>query len=351
MTESMQSPCEQARAGASARACHMLRHGLRSAVLAACLGAGLAATPLAGASQAARSPAPPQAQSLAEMPQVRADLLELVGYARGSYTMPQALVMTQVLQALHSDTARRRTPLDDGRYLLSSLDETTQGRDRAALLYNAQGRLVAAGLINGQCHLGDEGLLDCHAEDEAWLSVFVPVTRAPARDGVIVSTFERWAAQPPQLADAPLPQRIAHVELVPVEAGAQTWGAAQLPAGFPLAFVALAPGHVALETAAGGGVYTFPPALEGVALVNDWDEQEGRPPRAFEIAWRSYAPYEEVRTQSMSRAGGARLQRGAHGAVLSGERDGYSYMLQLDDEGEAGVLITLALWRGTLPHP
>ena len=347
MTESMQHPCEPARADMSARTGGTLRRCLRGALLAACLGASLAAMPAAGAP----SQGPSQARSLAEEPRVRAGLLELLGYARGSYTMPQALVMTQVLQALHSGTARRRTALDDGRYLLSSLDETTQGRDRAALLYDAQDQLVAVGLVNGQCHLGDEGLLDCQAEDDAWLSVFVPVTRAPARDGAIQAVFERWAAQPPQLADAPLQQRIAHVERVPVEAGAQTWGAAQLPAGFPLAFVALAPGHVALETAAGGGVYTFPAALEGLALVNDWDEQEGRPPRAFEIAWRSYAPYDEVRAQSLSRAGGARLQRGAHGAVLSGERDGYSYMLQLDDEGEAGVLVTLALWRGTLPHP
>ncbi|WP_141243363.1 hypothetical protein [Bordetella genomosp. 1] len=298
--------------------------------------------------------AQPQPRGLGEEPQVRAGLLDLLGYARGSYTMPQALVLTQVLQAVHSEADRKRIALEGGAYLLASLDETTLGRDRAALLFDAQDRLQGVGLVNGQCHLGEEGLLDCRAEDHAWLSVFVPARAPRDRDAGIVAALGRWAAQAPTSArtgEAPAAQRISNVEVVPVDGAAQTWGTAQLPPGFPLAFVALAPGHVALETAAGRGAYTFPPALAGLPLVNDWDEQEGRPMREFELSWRSYTPYAAVYAQSLSRAGGARLQRGFHAAVMSGERDGYSYMLKLEDEGVAGVLITLALWRGTLPQP
>ena len=127
-------------------------------------------------------PSPPL--SLNEHPEIRADVFRLLGYARGSYTQDDTLVALQVLDSMQSLDDITRTMLPDGRSVLASIDATSQGAQRAAMLFDPQRKLLALGLVNGHCDPA------CLPSTHAVLTVFVPPgaedeTAAPLPDASI----------------------------------------------------------------------------------------------------------------------------------------------------------------------
>lgn len=133
---------------------------------------------------AATVPVPAPPLRLSAHPQIRADIFKLLGYARGSYTQGDTLTARQVLNSMHSPDHITRTMLPDGRSVLASIDATSQGAQRAAMLFDPQRKLLALGLVNGHCDPA------CLPSTHAVLTVFVPPgaedeTAAPLPDADI----------------------------------------------------------------------------------------------------------------------------------------------------------------------
>ena len=290
---------------------------------------------------------------LSEEPQVRAALFEFFGYARGSYTDDDALLLEQALEAVSERRDATRNVLPDGRVLLASMNDRKQGRERGAMLLDKRGAIIAFGLVNGPCHLHGQPLAKvCKPDPQAVLTVF-------HRKGMLVgeaAPLLAWARQlPPMLALIAADdeaggdgQKIATVEYVLAQPALPGWNRAQLPSGFPSALLPLLLDKSTVLTSAGAGVFTFPLSLKGKKQNNVLDEAEGRPPRDLEVALRSYASFDSVVELYRKTIKGARLQRNERTAYLHGDLGQGSYRVYIRNTGFDGVMIDVALWQKKL---
>ncbi|MGK5026452.1 hypothetical protein [Janthinobacterium sp. RB2R34] len=290
---------------------------------------------------------------LSEEPQVRAALFEFFGYARGSYTDDDALLLEQAVEAISERRDATRTVLPDGRQLLASMNDRKQGRERGAMLLDRRGALIAFGLVNGHCRLQGQPLAKvCKPDPQAVLTVF-------HRKGMLVdeaAPLLAWARQlPPMLALIAADdeaggdgQKIATVEYVLAQPMLPGWNRSQLPSGFPSALLPLLPDKSTVLTSAGGGVFSYPLLLKGKKQNNVLDEAEGRPPRDLEVALRSYDSFDSVVEQYRKTIKGARLQRNERTAYLHGDLGQGSYRVYIRNTGYDGVMIDVALWQKKL---
>lgn len=290
---------------------------------------------------------------LSDEPQVRAALFDFFGYARGSYTDDDALLLEQALEAISERRDATRTVLPDGRVLLASMNDRKQGRERGAMLLDKRGAIVAFGLVNGHCRLQGQPLSKvCKPDPQAVLTVF-------HRKGMLVdeaAPLLAWARQlPPMLALIAADdeaggdgQRIATVEYVLAQPALPGWNRAQLPSGFPSTLLPLLLAKSTVLTSAGAGVFAFPLALKGKKQNNVLDEAEGRPPRDVEVALRSYASFDSVVEQYRKTIKGARVQRNERTAYLHGDLGQGSYRVYIRNTGSDGVMIDVALWHKKL---
>ena len=290
---------------------------------------------------------------LSEEPQVRAALTEFFGYARGSYTDDDALLLEQALEAISERRDATRSVLPDGRQLLASMNDRNQGRERGAILLDRRGAIVAFGLDNGHCRLQGTPLAKvCKPDPQTVLTVF-------HRKGMLVdeaAPLLAWARQlPPMLALIAADddtgsdgQKIASVEYVLAQPALPGWNRAQLPSGFPSALLPLLLDRSTVVTSAGAGVFSFPLSLKGKKQNNVLDEAEGRPPRDLEVALRSYASFDSVVELYRKTIKGARLQRNERTAYLHGDLGQGSYRVYIRNTGFDGVMIDVALWQKKL---
>jgi len=131
----------------------LLLAGAAGAVCAHAQGAPGAASP--GGPVTTELPAPPL--RLSEQPRIRSAVIAMVGYARGSYTEADTLIAQQVLEGMRSRHDITRTVWPDGRKVIASVNGGDHGEERAAMLLDAEGRLVALGLVNGHCNVPPTG--------------------------------------------------------------------------------------------------------------------------------------------------------------------------------------------------
>ena len=291
---------------------------------------------------------------LSDEPQVRAALFDFFGYARGSYTDDDGLLLEQAIEAISERRDATRTVLPDGRQLLASMNDRKQGRERGALLLDKRGAIIAFGLVNGHCRLQGQPLVKvCKPDPQAVLTVF-------HRKGMLVgeaAPLLAWARQlPPMLALIAADdeaggdgQKIASVEYVLAQPALPGWTRAQLPSGFPSALLPLLLDQSTVLTSAGAGVFSFPLSLRGKKQNNVLDEAEGRPPRDLEVALRSYASFDSVVELYRKTIKGARLQRNERTAYLYGNLGQGSYRVYIRNTGLDGVMIDVALWQKKLP--
>ena len=324
------------------------------------LWAACAALPAIAAARSAPAIAPRtivlpagQLPRLSEEPQVRAALFEFFGYARGSYTDDDALLLEQALEAVSERRDATRNVLPDGRVLLASMNDRNQGRERGAILLDRRGAIVAFGLVNGHCRLQGTPLAKvCKPDPQTVLTGF-------HRNGLLVdeaAPLLAWARQlPPMLALIAADddtgsdgQKIASVEYVLAQPALPGWNRAQLPSGFPSALLPLLLDRSTVLTSAGAGVFSFPLSLKGKKQNNVLDEAEGRPPRDLEVALRSYASFDSVVELYRKTIRGARLQRNERTAYLHGDLGQGSYRVYIRNTGFDGVMIDVALWQKKL---
>ena len=290
---------------------------------------------------------------LSEDAQVRAALFDFFGYARGSYTEDDELLLAQALEAISEKRDATRTALADGRQLLASMNDRKQGRERGAMLLDKRGVILAFGLVNGHCRLEGQPLAKvCNPDPNAVLTVF-------HRKGMLVgdaAPLLAWARQlPPMLAliagdkeagaDG---QKIASVEYVLAQPALPGWNRAQLPPAYPQALLPLLLDKSTVLTSAGAGVFAYPLTLKGKKQNNVLDHAEGRPPRDLEVALRSYASFDAVVERYRQLAKGARLQRNERTAYLDGNMGQGSYRVYIRNTGADGVMIDVALWQRKL---
>ena len=290
---------------------------------------------------------------LSEDPQVRAALFDFFGYARGSYTEDDDLLLAQALEAVSEKRDATRTALPDGRQLLASMNDRNQGRERGAMLLDKRGAIIAFGLVNGHCRLEGQPLAKvCNPDPNTVLTVF-------HRKGMLMgeaAPLLAWARQlPPMLAliagdkeTGADGQKIATVEYVLAQPPLPGWNRAQLPPAYPPALLPLLLDKSTVLTSAGAGVFAYPLTLKGKKQNNVLDHAEGRPPRDLEVALRSYASFDTVVERYRQLAKGARLQRNERTAYLDGDMGQGSYRVYIRNTGADGVMIDVALWQRKL---
>ncbi|KAB8042736.1 hypothetical protein [Janthinobacterium aquaticum] len=290
---------------------------------------------------------------LSDAPEVRAALFDFFGYARGSYTEVDELLLTQALESVSERREVTRTVLPDGRQLLASMNDRSQGRERGAMLLDKRGVLIAFGLVNGHCRLqGQPQAKVCNPDPQTVLTVF-------HKKGMLVSEAApllAWARQlPPMLALIAADdeagangQKIASVEYVLAQSPLPGWNRAQLPSGYPSALLPLLLDSATVLSSADSGVFSFPATLKGKKQINVLDQAEGRPPRDLEVALRSYASFDSVVERYRKAIKGARFQRNERTAYLHGDMGQGSYRVYIRNTGSDGVMIDVALWQRRL---
>ena len=292
-------------------------------------------------------PVPSPPLRLSEHPQIRADVLKLLGYARGSYTQGHALIARQVLDAMHSLDDIQRTTLPDGRSVLASIDAGTHGAQRAAMLFDPQRKLLALGLVNGHCQPvpGDDAPA-CLPATHAVLTVFLP----PGAQDEMAAPLLVWARQlPPMLARAAPEQRqgIAAVEYVTTRPGQPGWAASDVPSGFPASLLHLLLPNAQLCGSASGGKRIAPAGLAGLPMRTPAEQAQAAdaPPPDTDITLRSYADFHWVLNTYAKLAKGAQVKGYDDKVVFTGSDASGRYTVTLrEPDKENGVFITVASW-------
>ena len=273
---------------------------------------------------AATVPVPSPPLRLSAHPEFRAVVFKLLGYARGSYTQGNTLIARQVLDSMYSLDNITRTMLPDGRSVLASIDAGTHSARRAAMLFDPQRKLLALGLVNGNCQAAIGGAAPaCLPSTHAVLTVFLP----PGAEDEMAAPLLVWARQlPTTLAQAAPAQRqsIAAVEYITTRPGQPGWEPRDVPPGFPASLLHLLLPNAELNSSSSG------------------DE----PLPDASITLRSYADFHWVLNTYAKLAKGAQVQGHDDKVVFSGSDTSGRYTVTLrEPDKENGVLITVASWQ------
>ncbi|MBV4475600.1 hypothetical protein [Pseudomonas botevensis] len=296
-------------------------------------------------------PAPPRPPQLNEDPAIRSALVDFLGYSTGSYTNDDTLIVQQVLEALDSEFSVFTDNVPAGRKVITAMDDGNNGRERAALMLDEKGQVLAVGLVNGHCTVKSrEEPLTCNELPDTVLTIFQP-EGANNRDA---EPLTRWSNElPPMMsimAESEDPetragaQKIAKVEYVTTTPGKEGWTPKQLPATFPKAMLAILPQRAHLVGAGADGVFTTP-GLKGAPIYGDLDEIAGRPRHDFEVILRTYSDYYDVIDFYKARAKDAEISGDESGALVEGYTGGGTYKVEIKNKEEDGVVITLSAWR------
>lgn len=288
-------------------------------------------------------------QRLSEEPALRADVIKMVGYARGNYTAGGKLIARQVLDSLRSQFDITRTMLPDGRMVLASINPEQRGAQRAAVLIDAQRKVLALGLVNGHCQpaVGDAAPV-CLPDTQSVLTVFLP---AGVQQGTAAPLLV-WARQLPSPLDLAEPQerqKIATVEYFVGEPGKPGWEVRDVPPGFPASLKPLLLPASEFNSSSSGGKIIAPAGLAGmpVRTASETAAAGGAPAPDADITLRSYATLESLVATYTKLTKGAQVEEQGKKVIFSGSNAGGRYQLTLHEQGkEDGVFINIASWRG-----
>jgi hypothetical protein len=296
-------------------------------------------------------PAPARAPQLNEDPAIRAALIDFIGYATGSYTNDDHMIVSQVLDALDSEFSTFEEGVPDGRKMLTAMDDGNHGDERGALLLDEKGQLIAVGLVNGHCTVKSRTeSLSCNPGPETVLTIFQGKgAKKSDADPIIV-----WSKQLPPMvaywAESEDPetrakaQKIATVEYITTDPKKDAWNASQLPSDFPKAMLPLLPKNAYLAGAGVDGLYTTP-GMKGAPIYGDFDELAGRPRHDFEVMLKTYTPFSDVVKFYQQQAKGAELSANDEKALVEGVVGGGTYKIEIKDDEEEGTTITFSGWR------
>lgn len=328
-----------------------------SLLLACALGAQAQGTvPEASAPVTTELPAP--ALRLSEQPAIRAAVIAMVGYARGSFTDPDALIAQQVLEGMRSRHDITRTVWPDGRKVLASVNGGDHGEKRAAMLIDAEGKLIALGLVNGHCRAPASAAKTdapdaCNPAPQTVLSIFQPAGAPQADAAPLIAWAKKLPAflaamaesdDPEQAADA---QKIASVEYITGQPDAPGWRKDQLPPGFPASLHRLLVQAGEVNSSASAGKIVLPKGLAGKPMRTDYQRSQRNEPELpdAEVTLRSYAALATLVDTYAELTKNANPEQEGREVVFNGTDGGARYSVRLRDAKETGVFITVASWK------
>jgi hypothetical protein len=298
-------------------------------------------------------PAPPL--RLSEQPRIRSAVIAMVGYARGSYTEPDALIAQQVLEGMRSRHDITRTVWPDGRKVIASVNGGDHGEERAAFLLDAEGRVVALGLVNGHCRApaSSDKPKVCNPAPQTVLSIFQPAGAKQADAEALVvwgKTLPAFLAamadsdDPAKAADA---QKIASVEYIAGQPDVPGWRIEQLPPGFPASLRPLLVQTAEVNSTASAGKIVMPKGLAGMPMRTAYERSQRNEPQLpdAEVTLRSYAALGTLLETYRELAKGASLDEGDRDVVFNGTDGAGRYSIRLRDAKETGVYITVSSWK------
>ncbi|PIG28354.1 hypothetical protein CLU93_2636 [Janthinobacterium sp. 35] len=203
---------------------------------------------------------------LSEHAVLRAEMIKMVGYARGNYTAGGTLIARQVFDSLRSQFDITRTMLPDGRMVLTSINPDQRGAQRAAVLFDAQRKMQAVGLVNEHCKpaVGD-AVPVCLPDTQGVLTVFLP---AGVQQDVAAPLLV-WARQLPSPLDLAEPeeqQKIAKVEYFVGEPSKPGWQVRDMPPRFPAILKPLLLPESEFNSSSSGGKIIAPAGLAGMPM-------------------------------------------------------------------------------------
>ncbi|MGJ7541917.1 hypothetical protein [Variovorax sp. LT1R16] len=292
---------------------------------------------------------------LSEQPKVRSAVIGLLGYARGNFNEVDALIASQVLAGMRSRHDITRTVWPDGRMVIASVDGGGHGEERAAMLLDAEGRLLALGLVNGHCRApvsSDERKV-CNPAPQTVLSIFQPAGAKQAdADPLVVwgKTLPKFLAvmaesdDPVLSADA---QKIASVEYLTGEPTTPGWRDDQLPPGFPASLRPLLLQTAEVNSTASAGKVVLPKGLAGQPMRTAYQRAQRDEPQLpdAEVTLRSYAALDTLVDAYGALTQGARPEESGREVVFNGTDGAGRYSVRLRDAQETGVFITVSSWK------
>ncbi|MDO8069840.1 hypothetical protein [Janthinobacterium sp. SUN206] len=295
---------------------------------------------------AATVPVPSPPLRLSAHPEIRADVLKLLGYARGSYTQGNTLIARQVLDSMQSLDDITRTMLPDGRSVLASIDASTHGAWRAAMLFDPQRKLLALGLVNGHCRAATgDAAPACLPSTHAVLTVFLP----PGAEDEMAAPLLVWARQLPAMLAQAAPERrqsIAAVEYITTRPGQPGWEARDVPPGFPASLLHLLLPNAESSSSSSAGKLIAPAGLAGLPMRTQAAEADDEPLPDADITLRSYADFHWVLNTYAKLAKGAQVKGHDDKVVFTGSDASGRYTVTLrEPDKDDGVFITVASWR------
>ena len=325
-----------------------------SLLFACALGAqAQGAAPEASAPVTTELPAPPL--RLSEQPAIRAAVIAMVGYARGSFTEPDALVAQQVLEGMRSRHDITRTVWPDGRKVLASVNGGDHGEKRAAMLIDAEGKLIALGLVNGHCRAPAQPDQPdvCNPAPQTVLSIFQPAGAPQADAAPLIAWAKKLPAflaamaesdDPEKAADA---QKIASVEYITGQPDVPGWRKDQLPPGFPASLHRLLVQAGEVNSSASAGKIVLPKGLAGKPMRTDYQRSQRNEPELpdAEVTLRSYAALGTLVDTYAELTKNANPAQEGREVVFNGTDGGGRYSVRLRDAKETGVFITVASWK------
>ena len=298
---------------------------------------------------------PPPALRLSEQTRIRAAVIGLVGYARGSYTDPDTLIAQQLLEGMRSKFDVTRTVWPDGRQVIASVSGNGHGEERAAMLIDADGRVQAMGLVNGHCRAAakSDDPKVCNPLPQTVLSVFQHAGASQADAAPLVAWSKRLPsylavmAESDDPADVAAAQKIASVEYITGQPNVPGWRVAQLPPGFPASLHPMLVQTAEVNSSASAGKIVLPKGLAGLPMRTAYERSqrpEAQLPDA-EVTLRSYEPIAKLVETYRELAKGATLDEEGREVVFNGTDGAGRYSVRLRDAKETGVFITVASWK------
>ena len=286
---------------------------------------------------------------LSEEPMLRADVIKMVGYARGNYTDGGTLIARQLLDSLRSRFDITHTALPDGRMVLASINPDGRGAQRAAVLFDTQRKMQALGLVNGHCQpaVGDAAPV-CLPDTQAVLTVFLP---AGVQQDVAAPLLV-WARQLPpplDLAEPEEQQKIAKVEYFVGQPGKPGWAVRDVPPRFPAILKPMLLPASEFNSSSSGGKIIAPAGLAGMPMrtASEAAAAGDAPMPDADITLRSYATLASLVATYTELAKGAQVEEQGNKVIFSGNYAGGRYKVTLREQGkEDGVFINIASWRG-----
>jgi len=288
-------------------------------------------------------------QRLSEEPALRADVIKVVGYARGNYTAGGTLIARQVFDSLRSQFDITRTMPPDGRMVLASINPDQRGAQRAAVLFDAQRKIQAVGLVKGHCQpaVGDAAPV-CLPDPQAVLTMFLP---AGVQQGVAAPLLV-WARQLPSPLDLAEPeerQKIATVEYVLGQPGKPGWEVRDVPPGFPASLKSLLLPESELNSSSSGGKIIAPAGLAAMPVhtASEAAAAGGAPVPDANITLRSYATLASLVATYTKLTKGAQVEEQGNKVIFSGSNAGGRYKVILREQGKKdGAFINIGSLRG-----